>query len=205
LTGGFSVGDRELKVFAYDTTLRDGSQAEGISFSLDDKLKIATRLDYLGVSYIEGGWPGSNPKDLEFFRRVREREFHHARITAFSSTRKPGITVQQDSNVAALLESGVKVATIFGKAWDFHVVRALETSLEENLAMVRDTVAYLKDVGLEVIFDAEHFFDGFKHGHSLQTKVVDSVNFEYRIVNYHSTHHDYAYHRHNIDRAAKQP
>lgn len=175
MTGGFSVGDRELKVFAYDTTLRDGSQAEGISFSLDDKLKIATRLDYLGVSYIEGGWPGSNPKDLEFFRRVREREFHHARITAFSSTRKPGITVQQDSNVAALLESGVKVATIFGKAWDFHVVRALETSLEENLAMVRDTVAYLKDVGLEVIFDAEHFFDGFKHNQDYALQVLQTA------------------------------
>ncbi len=170
LTGGYSIGDKELKVFVYDTTLRDGSQAEGISLSLDDKLKIAARLDYLGVSYIEGGWPGSNPKDLEFFRRAREMEWRHARIAAFSSTRKPGITVKQDSNIAALLESGVKVATIVGKAWDFHVRRALETSLEENLAMVTETVAYLKDLGLEVIFDAEHFFDGFKHnkGYALQ-------------------------------------
>jgi len=130
---------------------------------VEDKLKIAQRLDQLGVSYIEGGWPGSNPKDIEFFHRVSELNLEFARIAAFGSTRKPGIPVQQDANIQALVESQVQVATIFGKAWDFHVLKALETTLEENLAMVRDTVRYLKNRGLEVIFDAEHFFDGFKN------------------------------------------
>ena len=156
----FCVGDYRLNVGIYDTTLRDGSQGEGVSLSLEDKIKIARKLDYLGVGYIEGGWPGSNPKDLEFFRTVRDIEFKHSRIAAFSSTRKPGINVQKDTNIQAILEAGVKTATLFGKSWDFHVTRALETALEENLAMIRDSIAYLKDKGLEVIFDAEHFFDG---------------------------------------------
>jgi len=164
-----------LDVTLYDTTLRDGSQGEGISLSLEDKVKIARKLDYLGVSYIEGGWPGSNPKDLDFFRTVQDLEFKHARIVAFSSTRKPGISVQMDTNIQALLDAGVKTATIFGKSWDFHVTRALETTLEENLAMVGDTIAYLKDHGLEVIFDAEHFFDGYKNNREYALQVLKAA------------------------------
>lgn len=159
----------------YDTTLRDGSQGEGISFSLDDKLKIAKRLDWLGVSYIEGGWPGSNPKDIEFFQRIKEMGLKNARITAFSSTRKPEMTVQQDSNIKALLESGASSAAIFGKSWDFHVLKALETSLDENLNMVRETVDYLKCKNMEVIFDAEHFFDGFKNNRDYTLKVLKAA------------------------------
>lgn len=160
-----------LDVLIYDTTLRDGSQGEGISFTVSDKLKIAQKLDCLGVSYIEGGWPGSNPKDLDFFRQIQDLELQHSRVTAFSSTRKPGTTVKNDANLGALLESGVSTATIFGKTWDFHVLKALETSLEENLYMIKDTISYLKDKGLEVIYDAEHFFDGFKNNsdYALQT------------------------------------
>lgn len=142
--------------------MRDGSQGEGISFSLDDKIKIAQRLDLLGIPYIEGGWPGSNPKDLEFFKFMNSRGLENSRLTGFSSTRKPGVNVQQDSNIQALLESGVNTAAIVGKAWDFQVQRALETTLDENLSMIRDTISFLKDKDKEVFFDAEHFFDGFK-------------------------------------------
>ncbi|MGI5911687.1 MAG: citramalate synthase [Syntrophomonadaceae bacterium] len=169
------LGDKKLDILIYDTTLRDGSQGEGISFSVDDKIKIAQKLDYLGVSYIEGGWPGSNPKDLEFFKLAQKLNLQNARIVAFGSTRKPGITVKQDSNVRALLESGAKTVTLVGKAWDFHVIRALETSLEENLNMIRETISYLKDKGLEVIFDAEHFFDGYKNNQDYTLQVLDAA------------------------------
>ncbi len=145
----------------YDTTLRDGSQREGISLSVEDKLKIAEKLDQLGVSYIEGGWPGSNPKDMEFFRRAREFTLKKARFCAFGSTRRPGIAVAEDQNVQALLEAGTSVVTIFGKSWDYHVYSVISTTLEENLAMIRDTVSHLKAQGREVIYDAEHFFDGY--------------------------------------------
>ena len=165
-----------LEVQIYDTTLRDGSQGEGISFSLDDKIKIARKLDHLGISYIEGGWPGSNPKDMEFFQYMRDYAWENARLTAFSSTRKPGVNVKQDNNLKALLESGVAVTTIFGKAWDFHVLRALETSLEENLNMVRETITYLKDSGREVLFDAEHFFDGYKNNPDYALQVLDAAS-----------------------------
>ncbi|MGE5390106.1 MAG: citramalate synthase [Deltaproteobacteria bacterium] len=164
-----------MDVEVYDTTLRDGSQGEGMSLSLEDKIKIARKLDYLGVRYIEGGWPGSNPKDLDFFRMVQDIEFKHARIVAFSSTRKAGISVQTDGNIQALLDAGVRTATIFGKSWDFHVTRALETTLEENLAMVRDTIVYLKGKGLEVIFDAEHFFDGYKNNQEYALQVLKAA------------------------------
>lgn len=164
-----------MDVLIYDTTLRDGAQGEGISFSLDDKIKIAQKLDYLGVSYIEGGWPGSNPKDLEFFKQVQVLGLKNARVAAFGSTRKPGITVKQDSNVKALLESGAGTITIVGKTWDFHVLRALETTLEENLNMIRETISYLKDKGLEVIFDAEHFFDGFKNNPDYALQVLQTA------------------------------
>ncbi len=164
-----------MEVLIYDTTLRDGSQGEGLTFSLEDKLKIAKKLDYLGVPYIEGGWPGSNPKDLEFFIEAQKMEWKHARIAAFSSTRKPGISIEHDSNIKALLQAGVRVATIFGKAWDFHVVRALETTLEENLNMIRETVGYLKERNMEVLFDAEHFFDGYKNNPQYALKVLETA------------------------------
>ena len=170
-----SLGDRKLNVTIYDTTLRDGSQAEGISFSLEDKLQIARRLDFLGVSYIEGGWPGSNPKDLEFFKLIQSQGLDHSRIAAFSSTRKPNISVKQDVNLQALLDSGAPTATLVGKSWDFHVLTALETTLEENLNMIRESITYLKDKNREVIFDAEHFFDGFKANSDYALQVLETA------------------------------
>lgn len=146
----------------YDTTLRDGSQAEGISFSCEDKIKIAQNLDKMGFHYIEGGWPLSNPKDLEFFTSMRGHNFKNAKLVAFGSTRKAGIKAENDANIKAILDTGVQVATVFGKSWDFHVTKALRIALEENLDMIRDTIAYLKSCALEVIYDAEHFFDACK-------------------------------------------
>ncbi len=145
-----------------DTTLRDGSQREGISFSVADKLRIAAKLAELGVAYIEGGWPGSNPKDQEFFRRVRELDLRGSRVAAFGSTRRAGSPVEGDANVRALVEAGAPVAVVVGKASGMHVRDVLRTTLDENLAMIRDTMRYLKDAGLEVLFDAEHFFDGYR-------------------------------------------
>ena len=149
-------------IFVFDTTLRDGTQGEGISLSADDKIKIALKLDALGVQYIEGGIPGSNSKDIEFFKRVQELGLN-AKVTAFGSTRRKNSAVQDDANLHRILESGAQAATLVGKSWDFHVHTALQTTLEENLAMIYDSIAYLKQHGLEVIFDAEHFFDGYKH------------------------------------------
>ena len=151
-----------VPVALYDTTLRDGSQREGISFTVEDKLRITERLDELGIHYIEGGWPGSNPKDAEYFRRVRGRTFRHARIAAFGMTRRPGRRAEEDENLRALLEAETPVVTVVGKSWDLHVHRVLETTLEENLAMIRESVALLKAHGREVVYDAEHFFDGWK-------------------------------------------
>ncbi|MGI6686300.1 MAG: citramalate synthase [Bacillota bacterium] len=150
------------RIAIFDTTLRDGAQGEGISLSVEDKLKITVKLDALGISYIEGGWPGSNPKDIEYFRRVQKLSLKHAKITAFSSTRRPGIKIEEDANIRELINAGTKVVTIFGKSWDLHVIQALNTTLEENLAMIKDTVSFLKTQGLEVVYDAEHFFDGYK-------------------------------------------
>ncbi|TMV47789.1 citramalate synthase [Paenibacillus mesophilus] len=150
-------------VIIFDTTLRDGTQGEGISLSVEDKLKIAQKLDQLGVHYIEGGWPGSNGKDIEFFHRSNELNLSHAKITAFGSTRRKDSKAETDPNLNRLVESGVRVATIFGKSWDFHVHTAIQTTLEENLNMIYDSVRYLKSQGLEVIYDAEHFFDGYKN------------------------------------------
>lgn len=149
-------------VHIYDTTLRDGTQGEGISLTVQDKLKITRKLDELGVSYIEGGWPGSNPKDLEYFTQVQDIPLQHARIVAFGATRKAETAVDEDANVRALLAAGTPCVAVFGKSWDFHVLKALQTTLEENLQMIGDTVGYLKDQGREVIYDAEHFFDGYK-------------------------------------------
>ncbi|GAA4862955.1 citramalate synthase [Paenibacillus vulneris] len=158
-----------VKIF--DTTLRDGTQGEGISLSVEDKMKIARKLDSLGVHYIEGGWPGSNNKDIEFFNRVKELDLKNAKITAFGSTRRKDTLAENDVNLNRILEVGVPVATIFGKSWDFHVHQAIQTTLEENLAMIYDSVKYLKSNGLEVIYDAEHFFDGYKNNseYALQT------------------------------------
>ncbi|SDR97340.1 (R)-citramalate synthase [Paenibacillaceae bacterium GAS479] len=146
----------------FDTTLRDGTQGEGISLSADDKLKIAQKLDELGVHYIEGGNPGSNSKDIEFFQRVQKLGLQ-AKITAFGSTRRKNSVAEQDTSLIRIAESGVQAATLVGKSWDFHVHKALGTTLEENLSMIFDSIAYLKQRGLEAIFDAEHFFDGFKN------------------------------------------
>jgi 2-isopropylmalate synthase len=150
------------KIFLYDTTLRDGTQGEGISFSVLDKLRVAERLDEFGMDYIEGGWPGSNPKDVAFFEEARKREWRHAKIAAFGSTRRGGVAVAEDAQVRVLLEAGTPVVTLVGKSWLLHVHEVLKVSPEENLAMIADTVRFFKERGREVLFDAEHFFDGYK-------------------------------------------
>lgn len=149
----------DIKIF--DTTLRDGTQAEGVSFSRADKIRIAERLDDFGVSYIEGGWPGSNPKDMEFFAAVKNKKFNHAKIAAFGSTRRAHNSPEQDNNLRTLLEAETSAIAIFGKAWLLHVHEALRVKPEENLQMIADSCAYLHNQGREVVFDAEHFFDGY--------------------------------------------
>jgi 2-isopropylmalate synthase len=151
------------EVEIYDTTLRDGSQGEGINFSVMDKLRIAEKLDLFGVHYIEGGWPGSNPKDIEFFAQAKKRKFKNARLAAFGSTRRKGIAVEQDDQVRLLLEAETPVVTIYGKTWLLHVKEVLRTTPEENLAMIGDTIRFLKDNGKFVVYDAEHCFDGYKN------------------------------------------
>ena len=148
-------------VLLYDTTLRDGTQGENINFTAEEKIKIAQRLDDIGIHYIEGGWPGSNPRDKKFFELARDVTFENARLTAFGSTRRPGIMPGDDQNIRALVESGTEAVAIFGKTWDLHV-KLMSNTLEENLSMIEDSVAYLKERGREVIYDAEHFFDGYK-------------------------------------------
>ncbi len=150
------------QIFLYDTTLRDGTQGEGISLSCNDKLKIAQKLDEFGAHYIEGGWPGSNPKDAEFFARQNELKLNHAKIAAFGSTRYKNTTCDKDANIQALVEANTPVVTLVGKSWDLHVYHILETDQEENLEMISESVAYFKERGKEVIYDAEHFFDGYK-------------------------------------------
>lgn len=150
------------KIEILDTTLRDGAQTPGISFSLTDKLKIAKILDDFGVDYIECGWPGSNPKDTEFFKEAKKLKLKKSKLVAFGSTRRKNIKPNQDKNLKAILESEVEVACIFGKTWDLHVFKALQTTLEENLNMIYDSIKFLKQRGLKVIYDAEHFFDGYK-------------------------------------------
>lgn len=165
---------RKIKI--YDTTLRDGTQAEDISFSLEDKLRIARKLDELGVHYIEGGWPASNPKDQAFFQKVRHENFHNSRITAFGSTRKAGNKAEDDPNIKSLLESKTQVVTIFGKTWNLHVTDALKISLEENLDLIYDSISFLKNNFEEVIFDAEHFFDGFKNNKDYALKAIQAAD-----------------------------
>ncbi|BBO80122.1 citramalate synthase [Desulfosarcina ovata subsp. sediminis] len=149
-------------ILIYDTTLRDGTQGENITFTADEKLKIAKRLDEMGIQYIEGGWPGSNPRDMRFFELAKRETFANARITAFGSTRKPGIRAADDPNLNAILDSETPAAAIFGKTWPLHVTAVMENTLAENLAMIAGSVAFLKERGREVIYDAEHFFDGYK-------------------------------------------
>jgi len=161
-----------LVVQLYDTTLRDGAQQEGISFSAEDKLKIAQKLDELGIDFIEGGWPGSNPKDTQFFSRQQDLNLSHAVLVAFSSTRRPKCNTDEDANLRALLEAGTSVVTIVGKAWDKQVAQVLETTLEENLDMISDSINYLKLKGLRVFFDAEHFFDGYKTNPEYALEVI---------------------------------
>src|SRR5262245_2730384 len=143
VAGASSTDIMRRLIKIYDTTLRDGTQGEGVSFSMEDKVRLATRLDALGIHYIEGGWPGSNPKDLRFFRRMQDVTFKHAKLAAFSMTRRAGGNADSDANMQALLESGAPVATIVGKSWDFHVTAALGTTLAENVAMIADTIAFL--------------------------------------------------------------
>lgn len=150
------------EVEIYDTTLRDGSQGEGINFSVADKLRLAERIDAFGIQYIEGGWPGSNPKDIEFFDQAKRRHLKHARLAAFGSTRRKQTAVEKDPQVQLLIQAETPVVTIFGKTWLLHVKEVLNTTPDENLKMIRDTIRYLKDHGRYVIYDAEHAFDGYK-------------------------------------------
>ena len=149
-------------ILLYDTTLRDGTQGENVTFSADEKLTIAMRLDDIGIHYIEGGWPGSNPRDVAFFNLAKRVTFKHARLAAFGSTRKPGTRPDRDNNLNALLETETPAVTVFGKSWDLHVEKIMNNTLPENLSMINDSVAFLKQHGREVIYDAERFFDGYK-------------------------------------------
>ncbi|MER2529786.1 MAG: citramalate synthase, partial [Candidatus Competibacter denitrificans] len=146
----------------YDTTLRDGTQGEGFTLSAQDKLRVARRLDELGIAFIEGGWPGSNPKDAEFFERARDLEWKNSLITAFGSTCRTKGGPQDDANIQALIAAQTPVCTLFGKTWNLHVTEVLLTTLDDNLRIIEHSIAYLRAAGRRVIYDAEHFFDGFK-------------------------------------------
>jgi 2-isopropylmalate synthase len=151
------------RVLVYDTTLRDGTQGEHVALTLEDKLRIARKLDEFGIDYIEGGWPGSNPKDSEFFERAKqELKLQHARLSAFGSTRRAGVRAEEDEGLQTLLAAETPTVTIFGKSWTLHVTDALRTTLEENLEMIGSSVRYVKEHGREVVYDAEHFFDGYR-------------------------------------------
>jgi 2-isopropylmalate synthase len=162
-------------VLIYDTTLRDGTQGEQISFSAEEKLKIARRLDEMGFHYIEGGWPGSNPKDMRFFEMARAVTFRNARLAAFGSTRRPDLSAEECPNIQALIGAETPVVTVFGKTWDLHAIEILGVSLQENLKIISDTVAYLKGLGKEVIYDAEHFFDGYKHNRQYAIETLQAA------------------------------
>lgn len=166
---------KTAEVVIYDTTLRDGTQGEQINFSAEEKLRIALRLDDMGFHYIEGGWPASNPKDSRFFELAKTAKFQHARLAAFGSTRKPYERPQDCPNLQALIAAGTPVVTIFGKTWDLHVIQILETTLQENLAMIGDSVGYLKSHGREVVYDAEHFFDGYKNNAAYARKTLEAA------------------------------
>lgn len=164
------------KIEIFDSTLRDGAQGEGISFSVNDKLLIARALDDFGVDYIEAGNPFSNPKDLQFFEELKRRPLRHAKLCAFGSTRRRNTRVEEDANVLSLLQTDTRVVCIFGKSWDLHVQKVLGVSLDENLRMVGDTVSFLKSRGREVIFDAEHWFDGYRNNPAYAMKVLQTAH-----------------------------
>ena len=152
---------QENPILIYDTTLRDGTQGEGISFSATDKILITQKLDNFQIDYIEGGWPGSNPRDMAFFEEVKSLSLNHAKVAAFGSTRRANLKVEDDPQIKLLLEARTDVVTIFGKTWTLHVTEVLRTTCAENLAMIEDSVRYLKESCQEVIYDAEHFYDGY--------------------------------------------
>ena len=164
-----------MRVAIYDTTLRDGTQGENVNFSVEDKLAIARKLDEFGFDYIEGGWPGSNPRDRDFFARARDLKLKHARVAAFGSTRHAANPVEKDPNVQELLASETPVVTIFGKSWELHTRRALRVTEEQNLAMIADTVRHLKEHGREVIYDAEHFFDGYEANPEFALRTLEAA------------------------------
>lgn len=163
------------RIEIYDTTLRDGSQAEDANFSVEDKLRIAEKIDELGVDYIEGGWPGANPRDTEFFEKATKLKFKKAKLVAFGSTHHASHKVNEDPSIKALLAAKTRVVTIFGKTWDFHVRKALKVSLNRNLEIIRDSVKYLKKKGKKVFFDAEHFFDGYKANPEYSFKCLNAA------------------------------
>ena len=163
------------QITLYDTTLRDGTQGEQVTLSAEDKLRIAQKLDDFGISFIEGGWPGSNPKDVRFFEMARKQTFHTARLTAFGSTRRPQSRPEDDENIRALLEAELETVAVFGKSWDLHASEILGVTLDENAAMIEDTVAYLTRRGRKVIYDAEHFFDGYKDNPAYALKTLNAA------------------------------
>lgn len=166
----------EKKVLIYDTTLRDGTQAEGVNVSVEDKLRITEKLDDFGIHYIEGGWPGSNPKDDQYFKEVKKLNLKNSKIAAFGSTRRAYLKVEDDPLVQNLVKAETPVITIFGKSWDIHVTQALKTDLEKNLEMVFDTVQFLKKHTDEVVFIGEHFFDGYKSNPEYAVKVLNAAS-----------------------------
>ena len=168
--------ERGRKIDLFDSTLRDGAQGQGIHFSMEDKLNIVKALDRLGIDYIEGGIPGANPKDTEFFQKMKEVPLQHAKLVAFGSTRRRDLPVEEDKGCRSLLEAGTPAVTIFGKCWDLHVTDILRTTLEENLRMVGETVAFFVDRGKEVIFDGEHFFDGWRANPDYAMEVLETAH-----------------------------
>jgi 2-isopropylmalate synthase len=167
--------NKDKKIWLYDTTLRDGAQREGISLSLEDKLKITHKLDDMGIPFIEGGWPGANPKDVQFFWKLKEEPLKQANIAAFCSTRRPNQKAEEDRLLQAILAANTHWVTIFGKSWDLHVIEGLKTTLEENLAMIKDSIEYLRSQGRRVIYDAEHWFDGYKNNPDYAVSTLKSA------------------------------
>ncbi len=165
----------KAKISVYDTTLRDGTQGEGVSFSVTDKLRIAEKFDQFGIDYIEGGWPGSNPRDMAFFEAAKKLKLKHAKIAAFGSTRRANLKAEEDPQLRTLLDAETPVITIFGKSWLLHVTEVLRVEPEENLRMVEDSVRFLKDNGREVIYDAEHFYDGYTDNPEYAMKTLESA------------------------------
>lgn len=167
--------DAPQKIWIYDTTLRDGAQREGISLSLEDKIRIARQLDALGIPFIEGGWPGANPKDVQFFWQIQEQPLKNSELVAFCSTRRPDRRPEDDELLTAILSAGTRWVTLFGKSWDLHVSAGLKTTLDENLAMIKDSIAYLRSQGRRLIYDAEHWFDGYKHNPEYALKTLGAA------------------------------